>query len=158
MKTTTSVELKYCERCGGLWLREAGSAQVYCARCLPLLDDWPAPSKRSFPKLPVAAPITLDDIDFEIRDFEDPNFEKPDFAPHDFAKPGWEDPDFEPGDFVKRQSEDAENNEDMDGVEDADGLDDMAGIPDVEDNDVVDDVHGADDLLSVACPAAGGVA
>lgn len=156
MKTTTSVELKYCERCGGLWLREAGSAQVYCARCLPLLDDWPAPSRRTFPKLPVAAPITLDDIDFEIHDFEDPNFEKPDFAPHDFEKHGWEDPEFEPGDFVKRQSEDAEGLND--GVDDIEGVADMAGIHDIEDNDAVDDIHGIDHVLSVACPAAGGVA
>jgi hypothetical protein len=28
-----SLELKYCERCGGLWLRPAGGKQVYCAVC-----------------------------------------------------------------------------------------------------------------------------
>lgn len=27
------VELKYCEACGGLWLRVRGSQQVYCERC-----------------------------------------------------------------------------------------------------------------------------
>lgn len=27
------VELKYCERCGGLWLRTVGVAEVYCAGC-----------------------------------------------------------------------------------------------------------------------------
>ena len=27
------VELKYCERCGALWLRAVGVAQVYCAGC-----------------------------------------------------------------------------------------------------------------------------
>ncbi len=26
-------ELKYCERCGGLWLRPVGGPQVYCAGC-----------------------------------------------------------------------------------------------------------------------------
>jgi hypothetical protein len=26
-------ELKYCERCGGLWLRPMGGAQIYCVRC-----------------------------------------------------------------------------------------------------------------------------
>jgi len=26
-------ELKYCERCGGLWLRPVGGGQIYCARC-----------------------------------------------------------------------------------------------------------------------------
>jgi Zn-finger nucleic acid-binding protein len=29
------IELKYCERCGGLWLRHEGNPQVYCVRCLP---------------------------------------------------------------------------------------------------------------------------
>jgi len=27
------IELKYCERCGGLWLRPQGSGAVYCAGC-----------------------------------------------------------------------------------------------------------------------------
>ena len=27
------VELKYCERCGGLWLRPRGRDGVYCANC-----------------------------------------------------------------------------------------------------------------------------
>jgi hypothetical protein len=27
------VELKYCERCGGLWLRPQGADGVYCASC-----------------------------------------------------------------------------------------------------------------------------
>jgi len=26
-------ELKYCERCGGLWLRPVGGGQIYCAAC-----------------------------------------------------------------------------------------------------------------------------
>lgn len=29
----TLVELKYCERCGGLWLRPRGGAGVHCASC-----------------------------------------------------------------------------------------------------------------------------
>ncbi len=28
-----AVELKYCERCGGLWLRRPGQDVVYCERC-----------------------------------------------------------------------------------------------------------------------------
>jgi hypothetical protein len=28
-----AVELKYCERCGGLWLRRQGEDVVYCDRC-----------------------------------------------------------------------------------------------------------------------------
>ena len=27
------LELKYCERCGGLWLRQRGEPQVYCETC-----------------------------------------------------------------------------------------------------------------------------
>jgi hypothetical protein len=27
------LELKYCERCGGLWLRPQGGDAVYCAPC-----------------------------------------------------------------------------------------------------------------------------
>ena len=27
------LELKYCERCGGLWLRGADADCVFCARC-----------------------------------------------------------------------------------------------------------------------------
>jgi Zn-finger nucleic acid-binding protein len=29
------VELKYCELCGGLWLRYAGNEEVYCGSCAP---------------------------------------------------------------------------------------------------------------------------
>jgi len=28
-----AVELKYCERCGGLWLRRPGQDVVHCERC-----------------------------------------------------------------------------------------------------------------------------
>ena len=28
-----SVELKYCERCGGLWLRRPRHDEVQCGRC-----------------------------------------------------------------------------------------------------------------------------
>ena len=27
------LELKYCERCGGLWLRPVGGGQIYCTVC-----------------------------------------------------------------------------------------------------------------------------
>lgn len=40
-------ELKYCERCGGLWLRPAGSDEPYCVRCAPLMAELPvAPVRR----------------------------------------------------------------------------------------------------------------
>jgi Zn-finger nucleic acid-binding protein len=40
------VELKYCEHCGGLWLRQYGIEQVYCASCVPRIAELPAPSKQ----------------------------------------------------------------------------------------------------------------
>lgn len=30
---TVRVELKYCERCGKLWLREQSTGKVHCALC-----------------------------------------------------------------------------------------------------------------------------
>ena len=27
------LELKYCERCGGLWFRRTGESEVYCQLC-----------------------------------------------------------------------------------------------------------------------------
>jgi len=43
------LELKYCERCGTLWLRLRGSDVVVCracARALTGLARWPAPGNR----------------------------------------------------------------------------------------------------------------
>lgn len=43
------IELKYCERCGGLWLRRQGADGVYCASCrvrlaaMPNLEEAPPP-------------------------------------------------------------------------------------------------------------------
>jgi Zn-finger nucleic acid-binding protein len=39
-----SLELKYCERCGGLWLRPAGGAQIYCMACAQQMAQLPAAS------------------------------------------------------------------------------------------------------------------
>ena len=35
------LELKYCERCGVLWMRLCGDDEVYCALCRPLLSQSP---------------------------------------------------------------------------------------------------------------------
>lgn len=35
----TELELKYCERCGGLWLRRTGSDEVYCTDCVPKMAE-----------------------------------------------------------------------------------------------------------------------
>lgn len=34
-------ELKYCERCGGLWLRRQGNEEVYCKGCRQLMARLP---------------------------------------------------------------------------------------------------------------------
>jgi Zn-finger nucleic acid-binding protein len=39
------VELKYCERCGGLWLRPQGTDGVYCASCRISLAAMPNPGE-----------------------------------------------------------------------------------------------------------------
>jgi hypothetical protein len=35
------LELKYCERCGGLWLRPHANEGVYCRACTVILQDFP---------------------------------------------------------------------------------------------------------------------
>ena len=36
------VELKICERCGGLWMRPANSGWIYCALCKKQVNNLPA--------------------------------------------------------------------------------------------------------------------
>ena len=35
--TLFRIELKYCERCGGLFLRHEDNPQVFCVTCNPLM-------------------------------------------------------------------------------------------------------------------------
>jgi hypothetical protein len=47
------LELKYCERCGALWLRLRGATEVYCAPCDLEMLDLPSPRRApSRPRLP----------------------------------------------------------------------------------------------------------
>jgi len=39
------IELKYCERCGGLWLRPQGTNGVYCGSCRVCLAAMPDPGE-----------------------------------------------------------------------------------------------------------------
>jgi Zn-finger nucleic acid-binding protein len=41
------LELKYCERCGGLWLRPAGTSKVYCGGCAPAMSEMAVPVRRN---------------------------------------------------------------------------------------------------------------
>ena len=40
------LELKYCECCGGLWLRIVGGGQIYCAMCARTVAELPPATKR----------------------------------------------------------------------------------------------------------------
>lgn len=40
------LELKYCERCGGLWLRPQGGEAVYCASCAHAINELPPVAPR----------------------------------------------------------------------------------------------------------------
>lgn len=42
---TVPVELKYCERCGGLWFR-SNEEEVYCPACVPKMAEFPPPKRR----------------------------------------------------------------------------------------------------------------
>ena len=35
------LELKYCEQCGGLWLRTRNRTECYCAACARFLQEMP---------------------------------------------------------------------------------------------------------------------
>jgi hypothetical protein len=46
------LELKYCERCGGLWMRRWGTEEVYCPPCAVQMADLPPVRRRKTPHLP----------------------------------------------------------------------------------------------------------
>jgi hypothetical protein len=74
-KNEQRVELKYCEGCGGLGVRECGGGQVYCNDCLRKMAELPVsktPSRR--PILPVGRRSTLGDCaDPSERDSDRPD-------------------------------------------------------------------------------------
>ena len=51
------VELKYCERCGGLWLRPCGSTRVFCATCVPKMAALELPKD----SVRLTLPVPVDD-------------------------------------------------------------------------------------------------
>lgn len=46
LATLVYFELKYCERCGGLWLRPEGAAGPYCPNCDAIMAALPARTPR----------------------------------------------------------------------------------------------------------------
>jgi hypothetical protein len=72
---TTRMELKYCEHCGSLWLRESGAERVYCDQCLPEVKELPVPKKRpGRVMLPVGSSPLVEDYRVES-DTEEVEFE-----------------------------------------------------------------------------------
>jgi Zn-finger nucleic acid-binding protein len=72
-RNEVGVELKYCEHCGGLWVRERGAGTVYCEKCQPKVADLPAPkTKTRRLTLPVRPRTAVEDYTFDI-DVEDVN-------------------------------------------------------------------------------------
>jgi Zn-finger nucleic acid-binding protein len=75
------MELKYCEHCGGLWLRPSGTERVYCESCQAKVAELPPPKKSpGRVQLPVARTALIErygqrdselvEIDMEELDFE----------------------------------------------------------------------------------------
>jgi len=54
------VELKYCERCGELWLRAKGTAWVYCDPCKEEVAA--LPPMRTGGKRPVTLPVAIEKL------------------------------------------------------------------------------------------------
>ena len=59
------LELKYCERCGGLWLRNQGEEEVYCPGCVPKMAEFP----RRRPRVLVVAVHSLEELKGCITDW-----------------------------------------------------------------------------------------
>jgi len=70
------VELKYCEHCRGLWVRERGAGEVYCDKCQPKVADLPIPKKRARRAiLPVRRHTLVEEYNVEIENQDDMDFE-----------------------------------------------------------------------------------
>lgn len=65
-KQNVRVELKYCEHCGGLWLRECGAGVIYCDNCRPKVADLPIPKKKPGRTiLPVGKSSLVEEVAFQ---------------------------------------------------------------------------------------------
>jgi hypothetical protein len=71
------VELKYCERCGGLGVRETDSGQIYCLDCQDKVAELPL-SRRGAAHRLALGPVTWsheyneqDEYNLEISDCDD---------------------------------------------------------------------------------------
>ena len=67
--------LKYCEHCGGLWLRECGAGVVYCPNCQPKVADLPTLKKKPRIILPVRPRTVVEEYDVDVVDRAEDEFE-----------------------------------------------------------------------------------
>ena len=69
-KGEVGVELKYCEHCGGLWVRERGCGEVYCETCRPKVADLPMAKKKKPGRvmLPVGQRVLMEKYQLEDED------------------------------------------------------------------------------------------
>lgn len=62
------LELKYCERCGGLWLRERGTGRVYCPACTTEVPNFPFCGRKiSRPRLSTNRKLEVERRDGVVR-------------------------------------------------------------------------------------------
>ncbi|MFZ0760044.1 MAG: hypothetical protein WAM69_08855 [Candidatus Sulfotelmatobacter sp.] len=66
------LELKYCERCGGLWMRPVGGGQIYCTVCgREMAELPPASTEPDSARLPRGRQCGEGDSGFENWDEDD---------------------------------------------------------------------------------------
>jgi hypothetical protein len=65
------LELKYCERCGSLWLRPVGGGQIYCVACGREMAQLPPASREpETAQLPRGPRWSADDVDVDFEGYE----------------------------------------------------------------------------------------
>ncbi len=80
-KNEVRVELKYCERCGGLWVRECGSGLIYCDSCQTEVAELPIPKERTQRmKLAIRRRAAIDDYSLDACAAEISNLRTGDMA------------------------------------------------------------------------------
>lgn len=60
------LELKYCERCGGLWLRPRGCEDVLCGTCSAQVTEFPGSCRHTNLRLALRTTIQVDGESREV--------------------------------------------------------------------------------------------
>jgi ribosomal protein L37AE/L43A len=79
------MELKYCEHCGGLWVRERGAGIIYCDKCQAKVADLPAPKRRKGRLiLPVRPHTAVEAYAYEVDEDDAGEINAPDLDASEF--------------------------------------------------------------------------